>query len=53
MLDEVELLVAGCRPEVLADDDQRFALLVAILANSTDERKQGFFMTILPLPPAG
>ena len=38
MLNEVELLVAGRRPEVVADNNQRLALFVAIFANHGDAR---------------
>ena len=38
VLDEVELLVAGRRPEVLPDDGQRLALLLAIGADDEDAR---------------
>jgi hypothetical protein len=32
---KLALLVAGRRPELVADNDQRFALLVAVLARAT------------------
>jgi len=36
VLQEVELLVAGRRPEIVAVDDQRFALLVAGVVDDSD-----------------